>query len=166
MAPMDLSRRAFLLRGAAAAAGVAAAGAVGFPALSSVPAAKLSAVRRQDFRALVEALAASPRTLVEASRAEEVTVALAASYKVRPVSARRDLDALIDAIDDGHGRRRFASLSAEERLVQVAHRMRAREAERAPAGCLLREAVRLAAAPFYPQPGPVSVPAMVEAEAA
>jgi hypothetical protein len=168
MPPMDLTRRAFLRRSVAAAAGIAGVGAVGFPALSSTPAPNLSPARRRDFRALVEALGASPRTLVDASRAGEVTAALAASYEARPARSRRELDALIDAIESGQGRPRFASLPPEARLAQLAKRMRAPEARRGSpsATCLLSEAVGLAAAPFYPPRGAASVPALVEAEAA
>jgi hypothetical protein len=71
-------------------------------------------------------------------------------------------------VDDGSGSRRFASLSARERLAFLSGRLRATGAPDgglAPA-CLVGEAIQLAAAPFYPTGATASVPAAVMKRAA
>ena len=135
----------------------------GLRAGAAVAAPALTAERERTFRALVEALGGSTRTLVDSRRAHSVTTDFSARFARGGRETRESYNALIDAVDDGSGERSFASLSVPDRLGVLSSRLLATERSGgglAPA-CLVGEAIQVAAAPFYPPGATASVPAAV-----
>ena len=116
----------------------------------AVPGASLTDERRRTYVALVEAVAASPGTLADASRADEVADELARRYEDGAPLLRGKIGEALTAVDDDE---RFASLGVAERLDRLRRGLLANtpvgEDGRTPADTV-RDAICLAAAPFDP----------------
>lgn len=135
------TRRGFLIAGSVVATGAAT---VGVPALTAGAETGLSRRRRETYRALVEAAAAVPGTLVDARRSRAATATLEREYSRAPKHMQARIGATLDGLDAA-AKGSFAGLSKKRRLaVLTADDGRA-------FGGLVREAVSLAAAPFHPK---------------
>lgn len=154
-----LDRRTFLKRAGtvALAAGTVSLVPLGAepPNTAAGPGAELTPNQRRVHAALVETLAASPAlAAVSASRASELTDALAARYAAESETARSNIDAMLAAVEGPAEPGAFTSRPVPLRLELLRGHLRAPEAPRAgeppPRARLAQAAVTLAAAPFYP----------------
>ena len=113
-----LTRRRFI--GSAAAAGAAAAlPRVLMPATALAKAGKaLSSAQMRTIEALAAAVAAAPGTAVDAADARRIAERVDAAC-ARNEDFRRSVVAMVDAVDTGPDRGRFAELGVQRRLATL-----------------------------------------------
>lgn len=140
------TRRRFLARSGMATAAAASALSVGGAGAAASTASRLGAHRRDTYKALVEAVALSPGTLVDPRGSARATSALARFYRGAEPRTRASVDAALDELDSGL-RRPFSALAPGRRL---AHLRAALDAPGDGRRSRVRDAVALAAAPFDP----------------
>lgn len=149
------TRRQFVQRGGALAGAMVLGGSLGLAWTGgTAQAAGLTEARRRTYAALIEAVAVQPSVRLDAAVASDAAATFAAAYGAWPQERRRQVDAVLDALERAPAGG-FCALERRRRGDDL--RARCRVSRSRPAGAeherldLARRALELAAVALGPE---------------